>query len=81
MQSFNPSKDYELNPSTFRMITLVFLRRVEGQRGPSKDWRIAHAILQPFEGLHLQSLEGMKDHAILGRVEGLRAILQPFEGL
>ena len=51
--SLNPSKDYKFNPSKDW--------RNACANNPSKGWRIAHVILQPFEGLHSKSLEELKD--------------------
>ena len=91
MQSVNPLKDYECNPWKDWRITMILQPFEESRlqslevwkdhthgpskrwgitRNPSKGWRIACvvfrrveglcAILHPFQGLQMQSLEGLK---------------------
>ena len=73
MQSFNPSKDYECNPS----------RLEDYLHGSSKGWRIVlYLTLWRVEGLQSfhNSLKGCRiAFKILQRFEGVCAILQLFE--
>ena len=85
VQSFNPCTDYMIFG---RVEGLHKILQTKGLHNPSKDWRIAFAILlilEAFQRPQAQSFEGlrdcMRDCIVLRRLEWLHVILQPFEGL